>query len=106
MVASKNGGKQIVRRYGIRRGDRTTAGGVVEGGTAGAELGGRLQAFEHDPVWCPRCKSMGRIVCTGPRIPAKGPDGREAALSEDWCVCGCERTPLLVASQFDAYVEV
>ncbi|RZT30863.1 PAAR domain-containing protein [Cupriavidus agavae] len=96
----------MVRRYDIRRGDRTTAGGIVEGGSARDIIGGRPQAFENDPVWCPGCKSMGKIVCTGPRIPAKGSDGREAALSEDWCVCRCERRPLLVASQFESYVDV
>lgn len=96
----------MVRRYDILRGDKTTAGGVVEGGDANDKVDGRDQACENDPVWCPVCKTMGRIVCVGPRQSMTAPDGREGALSDDLCVCLCNPSPLLIPSQYTSYVDV
>ena len=76
----------MTRRYDIVKGDTTTTGGVVLGGDSNDTLNGREQAYENDPVWCPVCKTVGRIVCTGKRWSMTGPDGREAALSDDLCV--------------------
>lgn len=95
-----------MRRYDIVKGDATTAGGVVQGGDGNDLIGECEQAYEQDPVWCPACKSMGKIVCDGPRISTTGPDGRQAALSDDLCVCRCPMPPRLVASQFVSYIEV
>ncbi|WP_082055043.1 PAAR domain-containing protein [Cupriavidus basilensis] len=95
-----------MRRYDILKGDSTTAGGIVEGGDANDRVGGREQAYEGDPVWCPACNSMGRIVCEGPRQSMRGEDGREAALSDDLCVCRCTTSPRLVPSQYTSYTDV
>ncbi len=96
----------LVRRYDITKGDFTTLGGVVVGGDGGDMLGGREQAYENDLVWCPVCKTMGRIVCVGPRLVMTGPDARQAALSDDLCVCGCEPSPRLMPSQRSSYMDV
>ncbi|MBN3835904.1 PAAR domain-containing protein [Burkholderia sp. Ac-20344] len=95
-----------MRRYDIVKGDSTTVGGIVQGGDSADLIGGREQAYEHDPVWCPVCKTLGIIECTGPRISTTGPDGREAALSDDLCRCACPTPPKLVASQSVSYIEV
>jgi uncharacterized Zn-binding protein involved in type VI secretion len=96
----------MTRRYDIVKGDATTAGGIVQGGDSNDMLNGREQAYETDPVWCPVCKSMGRIVCVGPRLSMTGPDGREAALSDDLCVCLCNPSPRLIPSQGASYMDV
>jgi uncharacterized Zn-binding protein involved in type VI secretion len=96
----------LVRRYDITKEDLTTAGGTVAGGDGSDLLAGREQAYENDAVWCPECKTMGRIVCVGPRLSMTGPDGREAALSEDLCVCRCDPSPRLIPSQHSSYVDV
>jgi hypothetical protein len=96
----------MVRRYDIAKGDKTTADGTVTGGDPLDTLGDREQAYEDDDVWCPACQSLGRIVCDGPRISMKGPDGREGALNDDLCVCQCEPSPRLIPSQYSSYVDV
>lgn len=96
----------MVRRYDIQKGDKTTADGTVLGGDSNDTLGGFAQAYEHDEVWCPACKSMGHIVCDGHRLPMQGPDGREGALSDDLCVCKCSTPPRLLPSQFTSYVDL
>lgn len=95
-----------MRRYDVVKGDSTTAGGIVQSGDGKDLIGEREQAYENDRVWCPACKAMGKIVCAGPRISTTGPDGRQAALSDDLCVCQCPTPPRLVASQSVSYVEV
>jgi hypothetical protein len=96
----------MTRRYDILKGDGTTANGTVTGGDPLDRLGAREQAYERDSVWCPACQSTGRIVCVGARIAMSGPDGREAALSDDLCVCRCDPSPLLVPSQDASWVDV
>lgn len=95
----------MAQRYDILTDDLTTADGIVKSGNSKDRVGHREQAYEGDPVWCPVCKSIGRIVCTGPRLPMKGPDGREAALSDDLCLCLCHPSPRLVASQTSSYTD-
>ncbi|MEW6343180.1 MAG: PAAR domain-containing protein [Pseudomonadota bacterium] len=95
-----------MRRYDIVKGDTTTVGGIVQGGDGQDVLNGREQAYEHDPVWCPVCKAIGKIQRDGPRISTTGPDGREAALSDDLCICQCSPPPKLVASQSASYIEM
>ncbi|AQV94901.1 PAAR domain-containing protein [Cupriavidus necator] len=87
------------QRHDICDGDTTTAKGVVMATSRTETLNGRALAYEGDPVWCPECKTTGRIVCAGERLPNRGPDGREQALSYDWCLCKCNPKPLLIASQ-------
>lgn len=95
-----------MRRHDILKGDATTVGGVVQGGDANDVIGDREQAYENDPVWCPVCKMVGKIVCDGQRISTTGPDGRQVALSDDLCVCQCSTPPRLIASQSVSYIEV
>ena len=96
----------MARRYDILKGDRTTSGGTVVSGDPNDRIGDREQAYERDDVWCPACQSMGNIVCDGPRLSMKGPDGREGALSDDICVCRCDVPPRLLPSQYASYVDV
>ena len=49
----------MTRRYDILKGDKTTAGGTVEGGDPNDRVGNREQAYENDPVWCPRLQNHG-----------------------------------------------
>lgn len=95
-----------MRRYDIVKGDMTTVGGIVQGGDGQDVLHGREQAYEHDPVWCPVCKTLGVIVCDGPRHSSTGPDGRQSALSDDLCRCACPTPPKLVASQSVSCIEI
>ncbi|WP_321955381.1 PAAR domain-containing protein [Paraburkholderia bannensis] len=94
-----------MQRFDIVKGDTTTVGGIVEGGDGQDLRNGREQAYEHDPVWCPVCKTMGAIQCDGARISTTGPDGRQAALSDDLCICLCSPPPKLVPSQSVSYIE-
>lgn len=95
-----------MRRYDIVKGDTTTVGGIVQAGDSTDRIGEREQAYEHDPVWCPVCKTIGKIRCTGARISTTGPDGRQSALSDDLCICLCPEPPKLVASQSTSFVDV
>jgi uncharacterized Zn-binding protein involved in type VI secretion len=95
-----------MRRYDIFEGDTTTNGGTVQRGNPHDTLNGRAQAYERHPVWCPACKTMGKIGCIGARLSMKGPDGRDAALSDDVCLCQCSPSPRLVPSQTTSYVDV
>ncbi|WP_432260516.1 PAAR domain-containing protein [Cupriavidus sp. TMH.W2] len=87
------------RRHDIFNGDTTTTSGTVIATSRAEMLNGRALAYEGDPVWCPKCKTTGKIVCVGERLPNRGPDGREQALSYDWCLCKCDPKPRLIASQ-------
>nr|WP_150700318.1 PAAR domain-containing protein [Pandoraea terrae] len=94
-----------MRRPYIRNGDKTDVDGVVETPLRNDLLDGRVAAYENDPVWCPQCKTYGRIGCTGPRSSNMGADGREAALAGDLCLCNCHPYPVLIASQTDSFSE-
>lgn len=96
----------MIRRYDIMKGDKTTSDGTVLGGDANDRIGDREQAYERDEVWCPTCQSMGFIVCDGPRLSMKDPNGREGALSDDLCVCKCDPPPRLLPSQRLSCVDV
>ncbi len=85
-------------RYTIRDGDQTTAGGTVIAHRSDL-LYGRAIAYEGDPVVCPACNTTGYIFCVGERVLSTGANGRKEALSSDWCMCKCEKKPLLIASQ-------
>ncbi|WP_211450960.1 PAAR domain-containing protein [Collimonas antrihumi] len=96
----------MAKRFDIVKGERTTKDGTVAVGDPLDAIGNREQAYEGAPVWCPACKTMGRIVCVGPGHSMTGPDGRQSALSDDLCVCKCEPSPRLIASQRDSFVDV
>jgi uncharacterized Zn-binding protein involved in type VI secretion len=88
----------IHRRYHIRGGAKTTAGGTVRASIGWYKLDGIPLACEGDPVDCSACGTTGTIQCVMPRIPDKL-DGREIALSDDLCICQCNPAPKLIADQ-------
>jgi uncharacterized Zn-binding protein involved in type VI secretion len=90
-----------MRRYDVCNGDTTTAGGRVIAPERGETIHGRAVAYEGDSVWCPKCNSTGRIMCTDSQNDT-GPNGKQVALSGDWCVCKCDPSPTLIASQHDS----
>ncbi|QXE07298.1 PAAR domain-containing protein [Paraburkholderia sprentiae WSM5005] len=87
-------------RHDIRDGDSTTANGRVIATLGNDMIDGRAAAYEGDPVVCPTCNTTGKIVCVGERVPERGPDRRQSALSGDWCLCDCRPCPLLIPSQY------
>ncbi len=88
----------MIRRYYITLGARTTAGGTVISASHGDSIDGGAMALEGDKVECPACGSEGVIALDGPRL-REMLNGREAALGDDLCLCGCSPPPRLVASQ-------
>jgi uncharacterized Zn-binding protein involved in type VI secretion len=63
-----------------------------------SKLNGVPLAREGDPVDCPTCGGQGVIKCVMPRIHDRF-NGREFALSDDLCICGCHPPPKLIADQ-------
>jgi uncharacterized Zn-binding protein involved in type VI secretion len=92
----------MLKRYHIRLGCKTTAGGIVK--TAGSEdsLDGALCPLEGDLIDCPACGTQGVIKCVGPRI-SETFNGKEFALSDDLCICQCNPPPKLIADQDFSY---
>lgn len=88
----------MLKRYSIRLGAKTTAGGVVKTGSSNATLNGVLLAVDGDLIDCPVCGSEGVIHCVLPRI-SDTYDGKELALSDDLCICKCNPPPKLLADQ-------
>lgn len=87
-----------MKRYHITEGAKTTAGGKVLCASSPMFIDGIKGALEGDPLYCPACKSQGKIVCVGPRIPETW-NGKPVALSDDLCVCACPTPPKLLPSQ-------
>jgi len=96
----------MTKRYDLMKGDKTLNGAVILSGDPTDMLGDREQAYEGDPVACPVCKTIGRIVCLGPRHSMTSPDGREAALSDDICLCLCQPSSPFLPSQYTSYMDV
>lgn len=88
----------IQRRYHIRDGAKTTAGGTVKASNTWYKVDGKPLACEGDSVDCPVCGTEGVIRCVMPRIPERL-NGREIALSDDLCICLCNPPPKLIADQ-------
>lgn len=86
------------RRFHIRAGATTTAGGVVRASSEFCIVDGKPLAREGDPIDCPACKTSGHIACVAPRL-CDSFGGREYALSDDVCICECNPPPKLVADQ-------
>ena len=85
-------------RYHVTEGASTTAGGTVLAAGSAITVDGVRCALEGDPLYCPACKSEGKIRCSGPRIPETW-NGRQVALSGDLCICGCPSPPTLLPGQ-------
>lgn len=94
-----------MKRYHITEGARTTAGGRVLAASSAITIDGARGALDGDPVYCPACKSAGKIMCVGPRIPETW-NGKPVALSDDLCVCGCASPPRLLPGQTRKYQTV
>lgn len=88
----------IQRRYHIRDGAKTTAGGTVRASTTWYKLNGAPVACEGDTMDCPACGTTGIIQCVMPRIPERV-NSKEIALSGDLCICQCSPPPKLIAEQ-------
>jgi uncharacterized Zn-binding protein involved in type VI secretion len=87
-----------MRRYTVTLGSPTSAGGQVSSAGSACVIDGVPVALEGDTVACPACRSVGRILCVGPRIPETW-NGRHVALENDLCICRCTPSPRLLASQ-------
>jgi uncharacterized Zn-binding protein involved in type VI secretion len=85
-------------RYTIRLGDKTTVGGIVQTAENCSVCFGKAMAVEGSQIKCPKCKSIGFIQIAGTRVPSTI-YGKEIALSDDLCICGCHPPPRLIASQ-------
>jgi uncharacterized Zn-binding protein involved in type VI secretion len=88
----------IYKRFYIRAGATTTAGGVVRASSEFCILNGAPLAREGDPVDCPACATQGIVQCILPRV-SDSFEGKEYALSDDLCICKCNPPPKLVADQ-------
>ena len=88
----------IKKRYHIRSGAKTTAGGTVRASITWYKLDGVPLACEGDRVDCPACGTEGLIQCVRPRLPDHL-NGKQFALSEDLCICNCNPPPKLIADQ-------
>lgn len=87
------------KRYYIRHGAKTTADGIVRATGSLTSLDGMPLALEGDPIDCPACGEQGVIQCVAPRLSDRS-EGKECALSDDLCICGCSPPPKLLADQF------
>ena len=87
-----------MRRYIITLGAATTTGGKVISASSDSKIDGVAIALEGDLVTCPACKSAGKILCVGPRIPETW-KGKNVALENDLCLCRCATHPRLRPSQ-------
>lgn len=87
-----------MQRYTITLGANTTAGGKVISASSQGSINGIKIALENDLIFCPTCKSQGKILCVGPRIPETW-NGKQVALGNDLCLCACFPSPRLIANQ-------
>lgn len=88
-----------MKRHTITLGASTTTGGKVIAASSNGMINGVPIALEGDPISCPACKSKGKIVCVGPRIPETW-NGKKVALENDVCQCGCAKSPRLLPNQY------
>lgn len=86
------------KRYNCCLGASTTAGGVIVAASGQGRIEGRELAVEGDPIHCPACNRLGRILCVPPRTSEIW-HGKQAALEGDLCICQCEPPPKLIANQ-------
>ena len=91
-------GLRPMRRYTITLGAATTSGGKVISASSDGKIDGFPIALEGDLVTCPECKTAGKILCVGPRIPETW-GGKNVALENDLCICRCASAPRLLPNQ-------
>lgn len=90
-----------MRRYLLKKGDKSSNGGTVIEGEESCTHHGTPLTFVGARVVCPACQSTGFIVAKGPRWP-DSMMGKEQALEGDLCVCKCDPSPVMIASQHDS----
>lgn len=91
----------MAERAGILRLDRTTAQGTVLDAIEDTGIDERGMSYLGARVQCPACGTVGRIEANGPRNPEDAIDDKLPALENDYCRCGCNPPPRLIASQRD-----
>ena len=87
-----------MKRHTITLGATTTAGGKVISASSAGSIDGVKIALENDQIFCPACKSVGQILAIGPRLTDLW-NGKQVALENDLCICGCYPHPRLIANQ-------
>lgn len=92
-----------MRRYFIRVGDKTTAGGTVLDGVPNNTHDGVPVSYEGARIHCPACNSEGHAQKVPPYWPMSMM-GKEALLDGDLCICKCNPPPTLIASQEDRFM--
>ncbi|WP_071764020.1 PAAR domain-containing protein [Burkholderia ubonensis] len=92
-----------MRRYFIRVGDKTTAGGTVLDGVPNNTHDGVPVSYEGARIHCPACNSEGHAQKVPPYWPMSMM-GKEALLDGDLCICKCDPPPTLIASQGDRFM--
>ncbi|WP_249172134.1 PAAR domain-containing protein [Burkholderia vietnamiensis] len=85
----------------LRKGDESSAGGVVLEGIENVRHYGVARTFVGAEVFCPACNSIGYIEAQGQRLPMSM-FGKEQALEDDICRCKCDPPPRMIASQHTA----
>lgn len=91
-----------MRRYLLKKGDKSTNGGVVLEGVENCMHYGTPLTYIGAKVYCNGCKTTGVIVPKGPRW-RDSMHGKEQALDGDLCVCKCTPSPIMLASQQDSF---
>jgi uncharacterized Zn-binding protein involved in type VI secretion len=94
-----------MKRHTITLGASTTAGGKVISTSSNGSINGVPIALEGDLIACKGCKGTGKIVCIGPRIPETW-NGKQVALENDLCICGCAPPPRLLPNQHTRYQSI
>ncbi|KAF1034906.1 MAG: hypothetical protein GAK33_05129 [Burkholderia lata] len=92
-----------MKRYFVRIGDQTTAGGTVEQGEDSYTHDGKAVAYAGANINCPACGTIGKIENIPPHHTMLLM-GKQIALDSDICVCKCTPPPRLLASQNTAFM--
>ncbi|RBB38920.1 hypothetical protein DPV79_16205 [Burkholderia reimsis] len=92
-----------MKRYFIREGDKTTAGGTVLDGVPNNMHHDVPLSFEGARIHCPACNSEGYAQKVPPYWPMSMM-GKAAILDGDLCICKCDPPPTLIASQGDRFM--
>lgn len=87
-----------MKRYILRKDDKSTNGGVVTQGVENCNDHGVPITYIGAEVWCNGCKTVGHIGSRGPHRQATM-HGKQQALDGDICICNCHPPPVLRASQ-------
>lgn len=94
-----------MRRYTITLLASTSAGGMVITASASGNIAGKKIALEGDRVFCPACKTEGKIFCVAPRNQEHW-NGKQVALENDFCLCQCPVLPKLIPVQNIRYQQL